>query len=102
VFLLKDERGLIFLIAYSLVQITNWYSAEDVFWNSALRILVDTDRYDQDDHPMMKATGYSETLVSIYQTTWCNIPEDSCLQIGHCENLKSQQVLHYSRNSILL
>jgi hypothetical protein len=28
---------------------------------------------------MMEAASTSETLVNFYQTTWCNIPEDSHL-----------------------
>jgi hypothetical protein len=28
---------------------------------------------------MMEAASISETLVNFYQTTWCNIPEDSHL-----------------------
>jgi hypothetical protein len=37
---------------------------------------------------MKEAVRKSEALVSIYQTTRCNIPEDTCLHTHHCENLK--------------
>jgi hypothetical protein len=30
--------------------------------------------------PMMEAVGTSESSVNFYQTTWCNIPEDSNFQ----------------------
>jgi hypothetical protein len=29
---------------------------------------------------MMEAVSSSETSVNVYQTTWCNIPEDSHIQ----------------------
>jgi hypothetical protein len=38
---------------------------------------------------MMKAGSTSETLVSFYETTCCNIPEERHLHICHCENLKA-------------
>jgi hypothetical protein len=38
---------------------------------------------------MMKAESTSETSVIIYQTTRCNIPEDSHLHTRRSENLKS-------------
>jgi hypothetical protein len=38
---------------------------------------------------MMKAASTSKTPVSFYQTTWCNIPEDSHLHTRCHENLKS-------------
>jgi hypothetical protein len=38
---------------------------------------------------MMEAVSSSETLVSIYQTSWFNIPEDSHLHTRRRENLKS-------------
>jgi hypothetical protein len=38
---------------------------------------------------MMAAVSSSETSVNIYQTTLCNIPEDSHLYIRRCANLKS-------------
>jgi hypothetical protein len=38
---------------------------------------------------MMEALGTSETLVSAYQTTGRNIPEDSHLRTHRRENLKS-------------
>jgi hypothetical protein len=34
---------------------------------------------------MMETVSSSETLVNFYQTTWCNIPEDSHL---HCISKK--------------
>jgi hypothetical protein len=38
---------------------------------------------------MMEAVSSSETSVNIYQTTQCNIPEESHLHTNHSENLKS-------------
>jgi hypothetical protein len=38
---------------------------------------------------LMEAVSSSETSVSIYQTTWRNIPEDSHLDTRCFENLKS-------------
>jgi hypothetical protein len=38
---------------------------------------------------MMEAVNSSETLVNIYQITWCNIPEDIHLHTSRRENLKS-------------
>jgi hypothetical protein len=38
---------------------------------------------------MMEAVSSSETSVNIYQTTQCNISEDSHLHTRRCENLKS-------------
>jgi hypothetical protein len=49
-----------------------------VFWDVALGTTL-----------MMEAASTSETLVNFYQTTWCNIPEDSHLHACHHENLKS-------------
>jgi hypothetical protein len=40
---------------------------------------------------MMEAVNTSETSINFYQTTWCNIPEDSHLHTHCCENLKYQQ-----------
>jgi hypothetical protein len=40
---------------------------------------------------MMEAASTPEMLVNFYQTTWCNIPEDSHLHTRHHENLKSHQ-----------
>jgi hypothetical protein len=37
---------------------------------------------------MMEAVSFSEASVNIYQTTQCNIPEDSCLHTCQLENLK--------------
>jgi hypothetical protein len=42
---------------------------------------------------MVEAVRAFEILVSFYQTTWHNIPEDSHLHICHCENLKSYIIL---------
>jgi hypothetical protein len=39
----------------------------------------------------MEAVSFSETSVSIYQTTRCNIPEDSHYHARHLEDLKSHQ-----------
>jgi hypothetical protein len=44
---------------------------------------------------MMEAVCSSETLVSMYQTTRRNIPEDSHSHFRHCENLKSHPVNLY-------
>jgi hypothetical protein len=41
---------------------------------------------------MMEAVSFSETLVSIYQTAWFNIPEDSHLHTCCHENLKSHNL----------
>jgi hypothetical protein len=41
---------------------------------------------------MMDAASTSEMLVNFYQTTWCNIPEDSLLHTCHSENLKSHKI----------
>jgi hypothetical protein len=41
---------------------------------------------------MMEATNSSQMPVSIYQTTWRNITEDSYLHTRRRENLKSQQL----------
>jgi hypothetical protein len=37
---------------------------------------------------VMDAVSFSETSVNIYQTTWCNIPEDSHFDTRRRENLK--------------
>jgi hypothetical protein len=42
---------------------------------------------------MMEAANNSETSDSIYQTAWCNIPEDSRLHSRRRENLKSHEQL---------
>jgi hypothetical protein len=41
---------------------------------------------------MMAVASTSETSVNVYQTTWCNNPEDSHLHTRHRENLKSHPV----------
>jgi hypothetical protein len=38
---------------------------------------------------VMEAAITSETSVSVYQTTLCNIPEDNHLHVRRRENLKS-------------
>jgi hypothetical protein len=43
---------------------------------------------------MMEAESTSETSVNFYQTTRFNNPEHSHLHTHHCENLKSQFLLH--------
>jgi hypothetical protein len=60
-----------------------------VFWDVAPCSLVDIDRCFRGAYClhyqgvsslttlMMEAVSSSETLLNIYQTTWCNIPEDS-------------------------
>jgi hypothetical protein len=40
------------------------------------------------------AASTSETLVNFYQTTWCNITEDSHPHTCCCENLKYHQKMH--------
>jgi hypothetical protein len=40
---------------------------------------------------MMEAASTCEMSVNFYQTTWCNIPEDSHLHTYHHEILKSHQ-----------
>jgi hypothetical protein len=62
-----------------------------VFWDVALCSLVDTDQCFRGITMMEAITSY-ETSVNIYQTTQCNIPEDSHLHTRHYENLKSHQV----------
>jgi hypothetical protein len=42
---------------------------------------------------MMEAASTSETSVNVYQTTRCNIPEDSRLHIRRRENLKSHLIV---------
>lgn len=37
----------------------------------------------------MAALPSSETSVDVYQSTWCNIPEDLIVYQYHCENLTS-------------
>jgi hypothetical protein len=50
----------------------------------------------------MKAASSSETLVNIYQTTWCNITEDSHLHAHHHENIKSHQKVTQLRKQLFL
>jgi hypothetical protein len=40
---------------------------------------------------MVVAASFPEMSVSIYQTTWCNIPEDSSLHTHCYESLKSHK-----------
>jgi hypothetical protein len=49
---------------------------------------------------VMEAASTSETLVNIYQTTWCNNPEDSHPHNRSCENLKSHR-LRMFKNRVL-
>jgi hypothetical protein len=58
-----------------------------VFWDVATCSLVEIDR--RFIALMMEAVSSSEMLVSIYQTTRRNIPEDSHLHTRRHENLKS-------------
>jgi hypothetical protein len=69
-----------------------------VFWDVAPCIMADIHRSSEDltaiiralTHLlMMKAVNSSETLVNFYQTTRCNIPEDSHLHTRRRENMKS-------------
>jgi hypothetical protein len=50
---------------------------------------------------IVRAVRTSETSVNFYQATWRNIPEDSCLHTGRCENLKSHNDLFKNVNSCL-
>jgi hypothetical protein len=58
-----------------------WYKFTDVSEVLAASIIIAL---------MKEAEGISETLVNVYQTTWCNIPEDSHLHTRRRRNLKSQ------------
>jgi hypothetical protein len=51
---------------------------------------------------MMEAVSSSETLVSIYQTTWYSIPEHSYLYTYHCKNLKSHKVCNFFQELLQL
>jgi hypothetical protein len=53
-----------------------------VFWDDAWHSLVLTDISEvlTESIIMKETVSTSETYVNIYQTTWCNIPEDSHLQ----------------------
>jgi hypothetical protein len=42
---------------------------------------------------MVETARTSEMSVNFYQTTRCNIPEDSRLHIGHNENLKYHKII---------
>jgi hypothetical protein len=52
----------------------------------------------------MEAVSFSESSVSVYQTTQCNIPEDSHLHTRRRENLRSHIILvvHQSRHESYL
>jgi hypothetical protein len=52
-----------------------------VFWDVVPCSLIDIDL-------MIEAVSFSETSVFIYQTTRCNIPQDSHLHTRHRKNLK--------------
>jgi hypothetical protein len=56
-----------------------------VFWDVFLCSLVGTNRRFKGTviALMMEAVSSSEALVRMYQTTWCNIPEDSHLHTCH-------------------
>jgi hypothetical protein len=45
-----------------------------IFWDVAACSLVDIDRRFKGAHPDVRGSKIPETLVSIYQTTLCNIP----------------------------
>jgi hypothetical protein len=50
-----------------------------------------------DVSPCSLVASTSEKLVNLYQTTWCNIPENSRLHTSRRENLKSYLIiLRYS------
>jgi hypothetical protein len=49
---------------------------------------------------MMETVSSSETSVSIYQTSQCNMPEDSYLHSRLCENRKSHNICHvFTKNA---
>jgi hypothetical protein len=66
-----------------------------VFWDVTPCSLVEVDQHFRGAYSLhltllMKTVHTPETLVNFYQTTWCNIPEDSLLRTCHHENLKSR------------
>jgi hypothetical protein len=56
----------------------------DVFWEIAVCSLVDSAL-------IMEAVSFSETSVSIYQTTCCHIPEDNHVHTCRHEHIKSHK-----------
>jgi hypothetical protein len=61
-----------------------------VFWNVVPSSMLDTDRYFRGAYCLHSdEKSLSETSVSIYQNTWCNISEDSHFHNSHCEKLIS-------------
>jgi hypothetical protein len=60
-----------------------------VFWDVGPGSVVNIVRLFRDDTLMMDAVSASEASVSIYQTTWRNIPEGGHLYCRLRENLKS-------------
>jgi hypothetical protein len=42
----------------------------------------------------------AETLIPIYQTTWCHTPENSNLHSHRCRNLKSHLILMVMKSNI--
>jgi hypothetical protein len=70
-----------------------------VFWDAAPCGLVDIDRCFRESASiivlMMEVSNSSETSVHFYQTTWCNIPEDSHLQM----EIKSKKMRKIAENA---
>jgi hypothetical protein len=50
---------------------------------------------------LTEAVSFSETSVTIYQTAWCSMLEDSSLHTCHRENLKSHIVVGSSEDYYL-
>jgi hypothetical protein len=75
---------------------SDWGSGRTaVLWAVAQCSLVETDHdhrgaFFSSSSALMKAEGFSETLVLFYQTTWHNKPEDSNLQ-----NIRSHKMLKF-------
>jgi hypothetical protein len=78
-----------------------------VFWGAVLYILVEVYwcfrgayclHHQGNEWQMMEALSISGLLVNFYQTTFCNIPEDSHLNTCCHENLKSHLPSLYKNN----
>jgi hypothetical protein len=70
-----------YLVRFQVLVVTSMKIA--VVWDVAPCSLVDTDWHFRGViiTLIMEAVSSSETSLSIYQTTWCNTPEDSHLQL---------------------